>query len=40
MSQHKLLSYATAYEMTPMSWRELRLPRLRRLGAALALRPI
>jgi hypothetical protein len=39
MSQHKFLSYAAVYEMTPMSWHLLRLPRLRGLGAALASRP-
>jgi len=40
MSKHKHLSYAPACEKTPMSWQELRLPKLRRLGAALASRPI
>jgi hypothetical protein len=32
-------SGAFALEPYPMSWHLLRLPRLRRLGAALALRP-
>ena len=33
-------SCAFAQEPYPMSWQELRLPKLRRLGAALASRPI
>ena len=33
-------SGAFALEPYPMSWQELRLPKLRRLGAALASRPI
>ena len=39
MSKHKHLSHAAACGMTLMSWLELRLPMLRGLGAALALRP-
>ena len=39
MNTYKHLSLAVAGEMSPMSWHLLRLPRLRGLGAALALRP-
>jgi|DEB19_MinimDraft_3_1074340.scaffolds.fasta_scaffold04267_3 hypothetical protein len=38
-SCNELLSQVTACERTPMSRQLLRLPRLRGLGAALALRP-